>query len=1337
LEQIGSVVTVNFSEGTTLVGQPYRVPTSLDGAQVTLKSNAPAKPTLQVLNVASTKAVVNSTAQVVRITAPVGSQVALLVAEAAMFTTNGVAFDVQPFEANSVIQVNEKTATVGASGFVDIPVTLTNTNPEGGYNHLVAAVKDAQGHTGLLSDVHVLQLETGSGGNTAPTSSGIANVTVIQNAPDTVINLFASFADAEDADEELTYSVVSNSNSGLFDAVTIDAATGKLTLDYASTATGTAQLAVKATDTGGLSATTNFSVTVTPTPTPTPITSLQLEAESAQLVGYRVENNSSASGGKLVSLVGGAKDETGSATFTFNGAEGNYDLYVAYYDENDGVARLEAFVGSTKLGEVILDQDFGSNAIGNNRVEAKIGVTALKAGDTIQIKGYENLSEHARLDYIKLVPTNSPPPTPNYLLLEAETAQLSGYRVESNSLASGGKLVSLVGGLTNETGSATFTFNGAVGNYDLYVAYYDENDGVAKLEAFIGSTKLGEVILDQDLGSDKIGNNRVEAKIGSVALKAGDTIQIKGFENLSEHARLDYIKLIPTNSPTPTPTPTPTPAPSNTSIRINSGGGQYTDTAGQVWLADQYFTGGSVYSVSNSTEIFKTEDDPIYRNERTGKSLSYQIPVDNGNYNVNLHFAEIYWNDFNKRIFDVSIEGDLVIDDLDIFANSKNAFFPGKNSALIQGIQDIHVSDGILNIDFNASVNNVSIAGIEVIPLNAPAVIIKQTDGKTEVVEGGSSDTYSVVLNTKPTANVTVTLQKDSQVSVDKLSLTFTPNNWNMPQVVTVSAVDDTVAEGTHVSTINHTVSSSDTAYNKINTSPLSVSIIDNDVVAISFTKKEVAAPKDPTVGTWGPDGRLYVGSYSGTITVYSFDDNYNVTATQTINTIKNLYNAQILGIAFNPFDTSGQPKLYVAHSKLYSNGGDAFPATQLSPYSGQVSVLTGPDFAVAQPLVTGIGVSNHDHGVNGLEFDSQGNLLIAVGGNTNAGIPADKIGGLPESPFTAAILKAEITKPNFNGQIKYTVPAGSVVPTSYPNGYQPPAGQAIGAAEHQVNGGMADVVSGVDVSVYASGLRNSYDLVYTTKGLIYATDNGANKGFGDFSTSATTQSPLNNQGLDELNLIKPGEYYGSPNRNRGRYDDRQNVYYNHNAASIPGKHVAPLTTFSPSTNGIIEYRATTFGSQLRGNLLAQDWNGALFNLTLSADGQQVTKKEQLIGVSDGLDVLTGPGGAIVGIDFSEDAISVATPNDASVTEVTAYDIFPWRAPAVGGQQFILGGANFGNLSNTQVTVGGVAATLTSVSTNRIKGVLPTLNPTGGDLLDIVVTSAGQTSILTDGFLPV
>lgn len=98
--------------------------------------------------------------------------------------------------------------------------------------------------------------------NDPPTTSGIANVNVDEDAPDTVINLGAAFADKEDADNELNYEVTANSNAALFDAVTVNDSAANLTLNYKANTSGAANLTVQATDTGGLPVETSFTVTV-------------------------------------------------------------------------------------------------------------------------------------------------------------------------------------------------------------------------------------------------------------------------------------------------------------------------------------------------------------------------------------------------------------------------------------------------------------------------------------------------------------------------------------------------------------------------------------------------------------------------------------------------------------------------------------------------------------------------------------------------------------------------------------------------------------------------------------------------------------------------------------------------------------------------------------------------------------------------------------------------------------------------------------------------------------------------------------------------------------------
>jgi hypothetical protein len=314
--------------------------------------------------------------------------------------------------------------------------------------------------------------------------------------------------------------------------------------------------------------------------------------------------------------------------------------------------------------------------------------------------------------------------------------------------------------------------------------------------------------------------------------------------------------------------------------------------------------------------------------------------------------------------------------------------------------------------------------------------------------------------------------------------------------------------------------------------------------------------------------------------------------------------------------------------------------------------------------------------------------------------------------------LKAEVSKPNFNGQIVYIDPA-----SGQPN-------------DDQVFGDRVVLAPGVDVSVFASGLRNAFDLVFTTRGLIYCTDNGPNGGFGPTSTSATTQGHEPTE-IDKLCLVKEGHYYGHPNRNRGKSDARQNVYHGLSENSMPGTFTPPIATFVSSTNGIDEYRAATFRGAMRGALIAQKWNGSTFRITLSPDGESVESTQEFPSDQnlDGLDVIAGPGGVIVGIDHSHNQIKVDKPVDAVASGLVVYDIFPWRAPASGGHRFVIGGSGFGDLGNTTVSIAGSSATLTSVSPTRIVGIVPLQPSPSTELVTVEVSVGSNSTALPDAFL--
>jgi cell division septation protein DedD len=163
-----------------------------------------------------------------------------------------------------------------------------------------------------------------------------------------------------------------------------------------------------------------------------------------------------------------------------------------------------------------------------------------------------------------------------------------------------------------------------------------------------------------------------------------------------------------TATATPTATPTPTPTPTTTApILINCGGLTYLDSAGQLWSADMDFVGGSTFSTTHS--ITGTSDPTLYQTVRYAPTLTYNIPVVNDTYTVTLHFAEIYFDGPGQRVFNVSIEGQTVLQNFDIWAVAGQF-------AAVQRTFVVTVTDGVLNIVATASFNNAKFSAIQVVP---------------------------------------------------------------------------------------------------------------------------------------------------------------------------------------------------------------------------------------------------------------------------------------------------------------------------------------------------------------------------------------------------------------------------------------------------------------------------------------------------------------------------------------------------------------------------------------------------------------------------------------------
>lgn len=109
-------------------------------------------------------------------------------------------------------------------------------------------------------------------------------------------------------------------------------------------------------------------------------------------------------------------------------------------------------------------------------------------------------------------------------------------------------------------------------------------------------------------------------------------------------------------------------------------------------------------------------------------------------------------------------------------------------------------------------------------------ISVYQSGNVTKVVEGGFTDSYSVILRRAPSADVVLSASYNpSQITLSATDLTFTPANWNVPQVITVTAVDDSDIENVHTSSVNY-VSSSAGGYLLTDLASVTVAIGDNDV---------------------------------------------------------------------------------------------------------------------------------------------------------------------------------------------------------------------------------------------------------------------------------------------------------------------------------------------------------------------------------------------------------------------------------------------------------------------------------------------------------------------------
>ncbi len=123
-------------------------------------------------------------------------------------------------------------------------------------------------------------------------------------------------------------------------------------------------------------------------------------------------------------------------------------------------------------------------------------------------------------------------------------------------------------------------------------------------------------------------------------------------------------------------------------------------------------------------------------------------------------------------------------------------------------------------------------------PQPGPGIVVTPTQGLV-ITEAGGTDSFTVVLKTQPAADVSIALSSSdtSEGTVSPASLTLTAANWNVPQAVTVTGVDDALIDGDVAYTILLApAASADPAYNGLDAADVAATNIDDDAPGVTVS---------------------------------------------------------------------------------------------------------------------------------------------------------------------------------------------------------------------------------------------------------------------------------------------------------------------------------------------------------------------------------------------------------------------------------------------------------------------------------------------------------------------
>jgi hypothetical protein len=401
-----------------------------------------------------------------------------------------------------------------APGTGDDFFTFYGARPPAGVTLTVTSTCNVSGH---WVDYRCLGAGSKVPPNTPPTFTNVPSdgIFCVDENTRLVIDLAASDKDGD----ALTYEIVGGDDAAFFE---IDPATGVLSFKSAPDFEAPADkngnnsylVNVKVSDGKGGHEVKCLTVNVCDVPEGGK-ECIVIEAEDMHLCGYRVECRDSASGDADIVLA--SAGSTGTASTTFKGAAGIYDMTITYMDENDGKGAIDVFVNGVKVQRIELNKNNNGNGDAHSTFsEITIQDLNLKAGDVITLKGVGNCWEGVRIDKIKIC-NDEPAPQPG--ALEGRLfCDENDNSVDDAEPGVGGVTVTLfaadgltVLATTTTAADGSYAFTGlAAGDY--VVGFPTSVDGKVLVDANQG----GDDTVDSDA-------SQTTGKTGPVTVVAGQT----------------------------------------------------------------------------------------------------------------------------------------------------------------------------------------------------------------------------------------------------------------------------------------------------------------------------------------------------------------------------------------------------------------------------------------------------------------------------------------------------------------------------------------------------------------------------------------------------------------------------------------------------------------------------------------------------------------------------------------------------------------------------------------------------------------------------------------------